>query len=413
MAIIVQNHQILPPTPTAQRIDALDTLRGFALLGILLMNIQSFAMIEAAYFDPSQHMDLTGVNWAVWVIGHMFADLKFMAIFSMLFGAGIVLLTERREAAGLSSAALHYTRNFWLLIFGLLHATLIWYGDILVTYALCAFVVYWVRRFSVRWLLILGLLVLCIPPLLSILSGLSLQQAPEAIRAEVAAGFVPTEAEAAAEIAAYRGTWMSAFAHRLHTAKAFWSEALPFFLFWRASGLMLIGMALYKAGVLSAQRSAGFYGWMILAGFGLGLPLLTVSVVFNAAVGWDIWYSFFGLGSVYNYVGSLGLAAAYIGLVMRLVQVGAVPRLQARLAAVGRMALTNYIAQSILCTLVFYGFGLGYFGHMERWAQVLVVPAVWALQLWLSPLWLGYFRYGPLEWLWRVLTYVRWQPMRA
>jgi len=118
------------------------------------------------------------------------------------------------------------------------------------------------------------------------------------------------------------------------------------------------------------------------------------------------------MGLLYIYVGSLELAAAYIGLVMRLVQMQLWPRLQQRLSAVGRMAFTNYILQSVICTFIFYGFGLGLFGAVERSAQILIVFAIWSLQLILSPLWLARYRFGPLEWLWRSLTYWNWLPIR-
>lgn len=136
------------PISEHQRLSSIDTLRGFALLGILVMNIQSFAMISAAYTFPNLHMDISGVNLVIWTLSHVFADLKFMAIFSMLFGAGVILATQRRDQAGRRTWTYHYARTFWLLIFGMIHAYFIWYGDILVTYALCGFVVYWFRNLS-------------------------------------------------------------------------------------------------------------------------------------------------------------------------------------------------------------------------------------------------------------------------
>jgi uncharacterized protein len=126
----------MPPAPVDQveRIRSLDVLRGFALLGILPVNIQVFAMIDAALFNPTAYGDLTGVNRLVHTLTHLLFDQKFMTIFSMLFGAGIVLLSERIEARGGSSAKVHYSRTLWLIVFGVLHAHLLWYGDILYTY---------------------------------------------------------------------------------------------------------------------------------------------------------------------------------------------------------------------------------------------------------------------------------------
>ena len=139
------------PTQPKERIIALDFLRGFALLGILLMNIQSFAMPFAAYFNPTAYGDLTGVNRWVWIGSHIVADNKFMTIFSILYGAGIVLITQKLEKKGHGSAGLHYRRTFWLLVIGMAHAYLLWYGDILVTYALAALLVYFFRKRSPRF----------------------------------------------------------------------------------------------------------------------------------------------------------------------------------------------------------------------------------------------------------------------
>ena len=127
----------LTPTQVHERIQSLDIIRGIAILGILIMNIQSFSMPGSAYSNPMAFGDLNGINKWVWIISHVFADMKFMNIFSILFGAGIILVTSKSEMKTGKSAVLHYKRTIWLLIIGLFHAHLIWYGDILVTYALC------------------------------------------------------------------------------------------------------------------------------------------------------------------------------------------------------------------------------------------------------------------------------------
>ena len=174
---------------------------------------------------------------------------------------------------------------------------------------------------------------------------------------------------------------------------------------------MLIGMALYKWRILSAQLSSRFYAVMLLAGFGIGIPLITYGARQHIAHGWSFEYSFF-LGSQFNYWGSLFVAGAYLGCVMLAVQHLKAHALLTPFSAAGRMAFTNYIMQTILCTLIFYGHGLGLFGSMGRTEQALLVLGVWILQLFLSPLWLKHFQFGPLEWVWRSLTYWRLQPMR-
>lgn len=395
------------PVHAQERIASIDVLRGFALLGILIMNIQSFAMVEAAYFDPSAHGDLSGINWWVWAISHAFADMKFMALFSMLFGAGIILATQSRDARGLPSFAYHYRRNLWLLVFGMIHGYLIWYGDILVTYALAAFVLYWLRSLRALWLMVIGALLLSVPLVLN----LSLAYAPADIVQEIATGFAYAPEQMRAEIAAYRGSWAEQLAQRVPATAAMQTEAIPAFLIWRAGGLMLLGMGLFKLGILAGSRSARFYTSLALVSLCLGLPLVSLSVINLTAQGYDAMYSQVGMGLVYNYFGSIAMALAYIGLVMRLVQSGWLLGLQKRLAAVGRTAFTNYIMQSLICTFVFYGVGLGLFGSVERWGQGVIVLAIWALQLGIAPLWLAKYRFGPLEWLWRSLTYMRLQPM--
>ena len=130
------------PIEISDRIASLDVLRGFAVLGILVMNIQAFAMPMAAYFNPTAYGDLSGVNFFTWLVSYLFVDQKFLSMFSLLFGAGICLFADRVEARSGRSAGLHYRRMFWLLLFGLVHAYFLWSGDILVTYALCGSVLF-------------------------------------------------------------------------------------------------------------------------------------------------------------------------------------------------------------------------------------------------------------------------------
>jgi uncharacterized protein len=179
---------------------------------------------------------------------------------------------------------------------------------------------------------------------------------------------------------------------------------------WRVSGLMLIGMALYKWKVLSGYRSAGFYRRMVMAGLGIGLTVEGFGMYYMEAAGWPVEVMIPGL--ITNYFSSLFTAGGYIGLVMLMHQSGWWAGLKGKLAAVGRMAFTNYLAQTLICTTIFYGHGFGLFGHVERWQQVLLVGAVWVLQIYWSKLWLERYQAGPLEWLWRCVTYLRVMPLR-
>ncbi len=385
-------------------------MRGVAVLGILVMNIQSFAMIGAAYMNPTAYGDLEGVNGWVWYLGHLFADMKFMTIFSMLFGAGVIVMTSRREAAGQSSAGVHYRRMAWLLVFGLAHAYLLWYGDILYTYALCGFVLYLFRK-APPWLLVtLGLVVASVSFLFAAFFGISLANEWMSVEA-VADSWTPPADMIQAEVDAYRGNWLDQMSHRVKTTFFFQTFIFLITLSWRAGGMMLIGMALYKFGVFSAARSNRFYLGLVGVGLFFGIPAVMYGEHRNELAQWAIEYSFF-FGPQFNYWGSILVALGWVGVVMLACKNTTLEPVTRRFAAVGRMALTNYLMQTLLCTFIFYGHGLGRFGMFERWQQLLVVMAVWALQLVVSPIWLQYFRFGPAEWLWRSLTYMKLQPMR-
>jgi uncharacterized protein len=181
---------------------------------------------------------------------------------------------------------------------------------------------------------------------------------------------------------------------------------------WKTIANMLLGMALFKWGVFSADRSRRFYVNMMIAGFAIGLPVVAIGVWRNVASGWDVRYSFFA-GSQYNYWGAVAVDFGWIGLVMLTYQSGRLRGLTGRLATIGRTAFSQYILQTLICTTIFYGHGFGLFGHIDRVGQILIVMAIWIVQLAIAPLWLRYFAFGPLEWLWRSLSYWRRMPMRC
>ncbi len=398
------------PVRAGERIAALDVLRGFAVLGILAMNVQSYSMIEAAYLNPAANDWIDGAGYWAWLVAHLFFDMKFISIFSALFGAGMALMAERAAARGASATGIHYRRQFWLLVIGLAHAHLIWYGDILVPYALCGFLLYSLRNLSPKKLLIGGFAMTVVPAGFFLLTGMSIPSMPAEAQAQFAGDWAPAAAAMEAEIATYRGGWLTQLPHR--SATALYAETLLFLVlfFWRSGGLMLVGMGLYKLGVFSARRSPMFYRRLLAGGFGAGLPLVILGVVFNTRHGFAFEHSMFQ-GMVFNVVGATIVSFGYVAFVMLAVLHGWLPGLQRRLQAAGRMALSNYISQSVICTLIFYGHGLGQFEQVSRLGQFGIVVAIWALQLAWSPWWLSRFRFGPLEWLWRSLTYLKFQPM--
>ena len=410
----------LGPTSRGDRIGSIDTLRGVALLGIFVMNIPFFALSGTSFFNPPADGGFTGANYAFWLVSHLLFDMKMMAIFSMLFGAGVVLMAERLEAKGGKPASVHYRRMLWLLAIGLIHAYAIWFGDILVTYALVGMLVYLLRRLRPRWLILTAVLLF---PVAMVLSGLQ-QLLFEFMRDNAGRGadadpnwieawkgvsemFYPTEASLGDEADGALGGFVDRIAAHAPDALVMQTFVLGVFTFWRVSALMLLGMALYKLRVFSAERSSRFYAIMLLLGGLIGGGLVGAGVAVNHANDFDP-IAYFGVVSWFNYVGSVGVALAWVALVMLACKVGVLAQLRHALASVGRMALTNYIMQSIIAGFIFYGWGLGYFRSLERIELLPIVLGVWIFQLILSPLWLARFRFGPIEWLWRSLTY--WKP---
>ncbi len=394
---------------TNERINSLDALRGFALLGILAMNIQYFSMPMAAYLNPTAYGDLTGANLATWAVLHLLTDQKMMAIFSMLFGAGIVLFTERATASGRSAKSFHYRRNFWLLLFGLAHGYLLWSGDVLFLYAVCAFVLFPFRNMSAKRLLISGIAVIAMSSLIYFATGSSMPSWPEEMRAElIGESWAPDAATVDAELAAFRGNWSEQMQHRVPVTAEMQSFVALVWGFWRAAGMMLLGMGLYKLGILSAKASSQTYARMFATGVLVGLPIVAYGIYWNFSNNWGPESMF--LGSQFNYWGSVLVSLGWIGGIVLLLKNGRLQWLTSRLAAVGQMAFSNYILHTLICGFIFYGHGLGYFGSIERTGQLAIVLSIWALQLLVSPIWLRHFRFGPLEWLWRSLTYWQRQP---
>ena len=217
--------------------------------------------------------------------------------------------------------------------------------------------------------------------------------------------------EVQAEIAAYTGSWLDQLGHRIPMVLIMHLLIVPFYLFWHATGLMLVGMAAYKWNILSASKSIRFYSLLVIISAGIGFPLIAIGVWFKQQHGWDPILSRF-VDSNWNLVGGVFVAFAWIGLVMLICKTDILLKPQRALAAVGRMALTNYLGQTIICTLLFYGHGLGWYNQFGRFELLYVVAYIWAFQIVFSVFWLKYFKFGPFEWFWRTATYMEFQPMR-
>jgi uncharacterized protein len=418
----------LAPIAAGERIAAIDVLRGAAVLGILMVNIWSFALPSGVLTDPSLAGGFGGENFLAWAVSHLFFEQKMMSIFSMLFGAGLIVMSERAAARGRSLAGVYYRRIFWLLVLGLVHAYGLWEGDILVTYAICGACLFPCRRLAPGTLIVLGLAVFFAAIPVTLIMGLLLgwarlvaaeppEEGPHSeLREQLHEFYEQMVSETRPEEIDKEITLMSQGSYseicKERAASTVWEQTVGF-LAWsgpRAGGLMLLGMALLKLGVLTGVRSRRYYAGMVLFGLGVGLPLVVWGMHLQMLHQFDLVYNLV-FGGHFNYVGSLLVALGYIGLVMLICQAGRLRWVSARLAAVGRMALTNYLSETILCTIFFYGYGFGFFGRLERMALLGVVACVWLYVLVTSTIWLYYFRFGPMEWLWRSLTYWKLQPM--
>jgi uncharacterized protein len=421
------------PVQEAERITALDSLRGFALLGILLMNIVAMGMYGAAYDDPSVTGGSTGANLWVWIVMHVLAEGKMRCLFSMVFGASVVLLTSRLEGRR-EAADIYYRRTLWLLLFGIVHAYLLWLGDILYPYALCAFVLYPFRNMKARTLLVIGGIVLLLNAGAYVGMTIGQKQMFEKGRAAEQAekqGKKLTEEQQSAK-ASYE-EWKKFSrpdAQALKKDADQWRSRNPFDVIgarakvvshfhqtpyyspwnWDIWCMMFIGMGAFKLGVLSGDRSHRFYSILVLIGYGIGVPV-------NSYTAWKIVQANFdpvvsGFAQSTYDIGRLSIAMGHLGLIMLLAKSGAFRWLMKSLGALGQMAFSNYIFQSVVTAFLFTGYGFRLYGHLQRYQLYYVVAAIWMFQLIVSPIWLRHYRFGPLEWGWRSLTYWKRQPMR-
>ena len=393
------------PVKAVDRILSLDVMRGFALLGILAVNAAFFAAPWQAAFDPT--LPPLAVNddtmWSWWVM-HTFFEFKCITLFSMLFGASIYMVGGERSDK--SRGAVLRRRLLWLALFGLIHGLLIWYGDILFHYALTGFIVLLMRSFKPATLFIVGGILYVVSFGLQTMNGPLLSMVPadqidaiigpiEEMMSISQAGFEAIQAE-------YQGTAMSATMQNIETWTMLAFNTVVGFIP-RTMSVMLIGMGLFKLGFFSGRAPVFVYVTMVL----IAAAALAV-VGYQALINWDRGFDLIhmmGAGVAANAGLSILISLGYASLFVLLVKAGA-SLLTAPLAAVGRMAFSNYIAQSLIMTTIFYGGrGFGLWGEVDRITLWAIVLGVWALQLIWSPLWLSRFSMGPLEWVWRRLSY--------
>lgn len=391
--------------PKQDRFTSIDTLRGFAVLGILMMNVQLFAMHDLAYQYPPAHMDLTGDNLLVRFIQHVFFEVKFMTIFSALFGAGMLLMLGD---GGPDRIALHRRRMLWLLIIGLIHGYVFWMGDILAFYAIGGFLIVFARNWAVGKLVVIGGLLVAATGLLTTGLFASFNLIPgELDPTEI--GMAPTAEDLQSQIALYQSGFVERMPYNaMHTLFGQIGGLLIFG--GRIFGNMLLGMALFRIGFFTLKWSMAQYFLAALVTLGVGLPASWIggSMAVNSEYALEQTWLFFSI----NYGSSLIVAFGYAAVVMLLSKIGVFKLVLYPFTAAGRMAFTNYLSQTLIMTYLFVGPpGLGWFGTMERVEQAQLVIMVWIGQLIFSVFWLSVFRFGPFEWLWRSLTYGKQQPI--
>ena len=417
-----------------QRIVELDLLRGFALFGIFLMNIISMAQPVEAYSNPmvflmsglaysenASNGDNGILNHLIFSLNYVFINQKMMTLFSLLFGASTLLLLSKLKEKGQSSVY-YFKRNGWLIIFGLLHSIFIFFGDILFIYSLCAFALYWFSELRSKWQFILGLIIYCLPIFQQGFMQISINNFSIEQLQHLNEIWQPS-VEVLKEKIEYRQSlgylewvlstieWHVFSIDYGYIYNWYW-DAITVEAFLRSFGMMLVGMSLYNWNVLPNQdkkKSTLFYLRMVVIGFIVGLIFTLIGLWLNYHFGWKANYTAVG-GRLLNHIGTPFLACAYLGMLVLWSNKASsiwVEKLKQKLQAVGQMALTNYIMQSAIGLVMFTGVGFSFYGQLSRMELALIVFAVWLFQLWFSSIWLQHFRFGPLEWLWRSLTYTK------
>ena len=412
------------PAPTrsaAKRIVTLDIVRGVAVMGILAMNIVAFAMPPQAYINPLTYGSESVADLASWAFNFVLVDGKMRGLFSFLFGASMLLVIQLAEKSGESPKRVTYRRQLWLLLFGMIHYFLIWYGDILIGYALIGMVAWFFRdrepRALIRWgvgLVAIQLLAMATMAFFfnyvgaAVAAGTAspdmLEQWAEMTR-EIA---VPTAAILREDMSLFLGPWSGIVEHQV-TEKALMPLAFTFVFGWETLAYMLFGMAALKSGFLTGGWDDARYRRAALIGFGLAVPAYCILAALIVADGFSV-QGLFTFAFAGRIVFRPAMVAAYAALIILLTRRGG--WLVTRISAAGRAAFSNYLGASIVMTGLFYGWGLGWFGSLSRIELWPVVALAWVAMLAWSKPWLDRFHYGPLEWLWRSLARWEVQPFR-
>ena len=396
----------LQPLSTADRITVMDILRGAALFGILLMNIEAFTgPLDLSFTGVDPHW--RGIDYLADALVYVLVQGKFFLLFSLLFGAGFAVMAQRAQGAGRDFTPIYLRRSVALLLIGACHALLVWSGDILLVYALLSFLLLGTRRWPLSMLPAMGVLAYAFAVGLSLLFALLVWAAARGGSPLDSAGSMRAAQEVieAQRLAYGQGSWAQANVQRLadlrHMVGGILITGPEIF------GMFLIGAWFARSGVLAdPSRFAPLYARLRWIAMPLGLVLMLASAAWHPYLAPGEFTVQTGLSYAMAAVASLLMALGYLGWIVH------ARHALSWLAAPGRMALTHYLLQSLLCTWLFFGYGLGFFEQLPRAWQLLFAVALFAVQVIISHLWLARFRHGPMEWLWRAMTYLRWPPLR-
>ena len=413
-----------PPAPLApvagtERVAEIDFVRGFALLGILLMNIEWFNR-PLQGLQMGLDATLAGIDLAAgWTI-MAFVQGKFYTLFSMLFGMGFAILLERANERGRRFGGFFARRLLVLMAIGAVHGFLIWPGDILFVYATVGFLLLlFFRRTPTRRLPKWGVALIFVPMLAfwAMVGSIELAKMGSPATYEK---IVSEQSEARAELArdydAAAVEWSTSSYLGLQTRRA--TDMVDQLAFLPVLSVILLGIFALGAWfvrsgtMLRPAEHLGFYRRWAALGLGLGAPLAVVAMLTGFPRGFKEMSWNLPLSATIMQAANLLLALGYLSALVLLVQSPAWRERLRPLAAAGRMALTNYLLQSLIATTLFYGYGFGLFGRVPRAWQVVLALAIYAVNLAFSTWWLARFRFGPAEWLWRTLTYGKLQPLR-
>lgn len=405
------------PMQTQERVEILDLLRGFALLGILMVNLP---LMNAPFLTEMREFALwtDPLNTqAKWVLDFFFTG-KFYTLFSMLFGMGFYYFMRKADEANRGVLPLFRKRLAWLLLIGALHVVLLWYGDILVFYALFGFLMILFRKKSNKALLIWAFCILLLPILFSLLFALffkwmlSIPDAAEEMLKTFDESYFSMKEMFERTLTVYAtGSFGQIVAMRLRE----YSNVLGGILFFfpNVLAMFLVGMVLARKKVFENREAhKGFFQKLLL----FSLPFALTGNYLYATYSVQSSYIMIDMNTVIALVGhgfgGPAMTFVYIAIIAHCYHNNYLPRLSHAIKRTGRMALTNYLMQSVIATTLFFSYGLGLYGKVNIWQGMLLTLAIYIVQVVWSDIWLRHFRFGPMEWLWRTLTYGKKQKMK-